>query len=236
MSSTTHHAETLGDLVARDPGAGTLFEQLGIDYCCSGRRTLAEACSQHGLDPDTIVVVLDAVRAGRSRPQPEEHDVAGASISGLCDHIVQAHHEPLRTELPRIADLLATVVRVHGAAGHPELLDLQRTFLGMQSELVKHIDAEEQILFPACRALDSIDSRAGVDDPLLAHLEDDHAAVGAALCALRELSGGYDADAALCGTHRRLLRSLQALETDLHQHLHEENNLLFRHVRTSRAA
>jgi iron-sulfur cluster repair protein YtfE (RIC family) len=32
---------------------------------------------------------------------------------------------------------------------------------------------------------------------------------------------------ALCNTHRALLDGLDALELDLHQHVHEENNILF---------
>lgn len=233
--STIDHAATLGGLVARDPSAGTLFEQLGIDYCCGGRRTLAEACAPRGLDAETVAVMLDALHAGRGRPRPDEHDVARASITELCDHIVIAHHERLRTELPQIAELLDTVVRVHGA-DHPELLDLRRLFTGMRNELEEHLAVEERTLFPACRALDIVGGHGTLDDDLLASLQDGHAATGDALRALRELSGGYETDAALCGTHRRLLQALRALETELHQHVHEENNVLFARVRARIAA
>jgi iron-sulfur cluster repair protein YtfE (RIC family) len=61
---------------------------------------------------------------------------------------------------------------------------------------------------------------------VIALLEDDHEATGDALSALRELCGGYDRERALCATHRTLLGSLRALELDLHQHVHEENNVL----------
>ena len=50
-------------------------------------------------------------------------------------------------------------------------------------------------------------------------------------CALRDLSGDYDAEHALCGTHRALLEALAAFELDLHQHIHEENNVLLPRVR-----
>jgi regulator of cell morphogenesis and NO signaling len=44
---------------------------------------------------------------------------------------------------------------------------------------------------------------------------------------LRELSGGYATADALCATHRTLLEGLHGLDLDLHQHVHEENNILF---------
>jgi len=45
---------------------------------------------------------------------------------------------------------------------------------------------------------------------------------------LHALSGGYDLGSALCNTHRATLAGLRELELDLHQHIHEENNILFR--------
>lgn len=226
--SAVDPGDLVGDLVVRDPGAATLFEQLGIDYCCGGRRTLAEACAQRGLDAVTVAAVLE----GRSRA-PEtgtEHDVARSSIGELCDHIVSAHHERLREELPQIAQLIGTVVRVHGA-GHPELADVQRVFAGMRTELEAHLDVEERELFPRCRRLEEPGAGAGPDEGLLALLEHEHEATGDALLALRELTGGHDRGRALCGTHRRLLDALRALERDIHQHVHEENNVLFGKVR-----
>lgn len=229
------HAATLGDLVLDQPAAAALFERLGLDYCCGGRRTLEQACGQRGLDATTVRVLLAALRDEPATPSLDHHDVARCSISELCDHIVARHHEPLRTDLAHISELLATVVRVHGK-GHPELLDLQRLFATTRSELEIHLRLEEHTLFPACRTLDQHGDASAFDEGLLVLLEDDHATTGDALYALRELSGGYDTDQALCGTHRALLQSLRALELDLHQHVHEENNVLFPRVRERVAA
>lgn len=56
----------------------------------------------------------------------------------------------------------------------------------------------------------------------------DHAKTGDALAVPRELTGGYGAGHACCSsTHRTLLEARRGFELDLHQHVHEENNLLF---------
>jgi regulator of cell morphogenesis and NO signaling len=44
---------------------------------------------------------------------------------------------------------------------------------------------------------------------------------------MRELTDGYDLEQAMCNTHRATLDGLHELELDLHQHIHEENNVLF---------
>lgn len=222
--------DTLADLVVAKPGRARLFEQLQLDYCCGGTRTLGEACAQRGLDTSTVATLIAAIDAEPDGAH-ETHDVTRASIGELCDHVVTAHHDRMRRELPLIADLTATVVRVHGVQ-HPELVDLQRVFTAMRTDLEAHMLLEEDTLFPACRATEAGTMR-GVDDELLAEHEADHVEVGQALEALRELSGGYGAKRALCGTHRALLESLHDLEIDLHQHVHEENNILFPRVRAA---
>jgi regulator of cell morphogenesis and NO signaling len=229
---TIDHTSALGDIVLQQPRAAALFERLSLDYCCGGHVTLEQACRQRGLDAMTVATLLHALADESADPELEIHDVARASIPELCDHIVTRHHELLRRELPRINDVLDTVVRVH-ATTHPELHDLQRLFAGVRNDLEAHMHTEEETLFPACRALDG---DGALDPGLLELLEHDHAATGDALCALRELAGGYATEAALCGTHRSLLRALRAFELDMHQHVHEENNVLFPRVRARIAA
>lgn len=232
---TIEPTDKLGDLVADDPRRARLFEQLGLEYCCGGRRTLEEACAQRGLDPETVVAVLKGLQDDATASWSTGHDIARASIPELCDHIVQVHHDRLRRELPHISDLLSRVVRVHGD-GQRELHDLQRLFAGMRDELEGHLGIEEETLFPACRALDAADGAIEFDEALLVLHETEHEEVGDALAALRELTGGYGIEHALCGTHRALLQSLRELEFQLHQHVHEENNVLFPRVRERLAA
>lgn len=221
---------SLGQLVAEQPTRAEVFERLRLDYCCSGEQTLTQACQRRGLDADTVCRLLEALEdAQLQRWRSEGHDWRRASIAELCDHIVAAHHDKLRTELPRIGELLDTVVRVHGAQHH-ELHDLRRLFTGLRRELGSHMASEERTVFPACRAAEA-DQRA-VDERLLTAHEREHSETGDTLTALRELSHDYNSAAALCGTHRRLLEALQHLELDLHQHIHEENNILFPRART----
>lgn len=233
--SATDVAATIGSIAFDQPDAAALFERLGLDYCCGGNRTLEEACTQRGLDAATVGVMLDALGGETATGRPEGHDLRGASIDELCDHIVTRHHGPLHADLDRISHLLATVTRVHGET-HQELFDLERLFGGLRGELEHHLNLEEESLFPACRELDVAGAAPAFGDDLLELLEDAHSSTGDALSTLRELSHGYRPEAALCSTHRLLLDALHAFEVDMHQHVHEENNVLFPRVRERLAA
>ena len=41
----------IGDIVAKQPRAGAVFERLQIDYCCEGKLALGVACEGVKADP-----------------------------------------------------------------------------------------------------------------------------------------------------------------------------------------
>jgi regulator of cell morphogenesis and NO signaling len=232
MSPTIDSGSTLGTLAAEQPRRIALFERLRLDYCCGGSTRLADACARRGLDVDSVREQIEAVDRDGLRPdQPmPEWRPRDATVGELCEHVVSVHHERMREEMPRISELLETVVRVHGA-DHPDLEMVARTFASLRNELEKHIEEEELVLFPVCRGLEqgSVDP-AGVEPGLVDRHRTEHEAVGRRLDSLRELAGGYELSQALCSTHRSLLERLQRFEADLHRHVHEENNVLLDRV------
>lgn len=209
--------QSLGDLVLERPSAGRVLERLGLDYCCGGRRSLREACVERGLDADTVAVVLD------HEPEPvavESKDWMSEPLAELCTHIVDQHHVRLRWELPRLSELAERAASVHGEK-QPQLHDVRDELEQLRGELEEHIDEEERELFPR------LASGGTLEPAQVERLRHEHDSVGERLHRLRRLTGDYATDAALCSTHRALLQGLHGLELDLHQHVHEENNILF---------
>ena len=58
-------------------------------------------------------------------------------------------------------------------------------------------------------------------------MEHEHDSAGKALRAMRFASGAYVAPEGACASYQALYRVLGEFETDLHQHIHLENNILF---------
>src|SRR6478672_3716457 len=137
----------VGQLVADRPSRSVLFERLGIDYCCGGKRPLRDACARKGLDPEGVLRELtsyDEVAATEN-----EIEWANAPITALTDHVVATYHASLREGLPRLSLLIEKVARAHGEK-HPELLRLREVFASFQSDLEIHMLKEERVLFPLC--------------------------------------------------------------------------------------
>lgn len=211
-------SRSLAELVLERPASARVLERLGLDYCCGGDRSLVEACAEQDLDPATVAVLLDLdvepVSTG------EWTDWTAVPLTELCAHIVETHHGRLRSDLPRLDTLAERAATAHGDV-RPELHELRKELTRLRRELEEHIAEEERELFPALAAGQTIDHSE------LERLRGEHETTGARLRRLRELAGGYKTDEALCNTHRTLLQGLHELELDVHQHVHEENNILF---------
>jgi regulator of cell morphogenesis and NO signaling len=57
--------ETLNDLVARDGRALPVLHRYGLDTCCGGSLTLAEAARRHDLELRELVAALAAAQGER---------------------------------------------------------------------------------------------------------------------------------------------------------------------------
>lgn len=219
---------TVGELVAERPDRARVFDQLGIDYCCGGRETLAAACAKRGLSPEAVLAELE--NAAEPAGAVEEVPPGSLTLTALCDHIVQRHHATLREALPRLHELAAKVAKVHGEA-HPDLAEVRDVFDELWIELENHMEKEERVLFPACRQLEATlrpaDLPSGPLAPAVARMEEEHTDAGEALALLRSLTRDYAPPPDACASYRSLLDGLHALEADLHQHIHKENNILF---------
>jgi len=98
-----------------------------------------------------------------------------------------------------------------------------------------HMMKEEMVLFPYMIHLEGAVTR---DEPApaapfgtvknpVAMMVHEHDSAGEALRALRQASRGYTAPEDACLSFKTLFNALAEFETDLHQHIHLENNILF---------
>ncbi|HOS43496.1 MAG TPA: hemerythrin domain-containing protein, partial [Armatimonadota bacterium] len=92
-----------------------------------------------------------------------------------------------------------------------------------------HLTKEETVVFPAiARVVGGQRDDAAVTG---AHeLEDEHEAAGALLHEMHHLTDDFTVPDDACATYEALYRDLQALEQDIHRHIHLENNVLFPRV------
>ena len=45
----------IGDLVAQDYRAASVFKKYGIDFCCQGNKTIHDACEKKNIDSRVVL-------------------------------------------------------------------------------------------------------------------------------------------------------------------------------------
>jgi len=220
-------SKTLAQIVNENHKAAAIFEKYDLDFCCKGKRSLETACAERQLPAETIADELNAV-LNSNGSAPIEFDTL--SLSALVDHIVLTHHDYTRKALPQIFNYLAKVSSKHGDR-HSELYKIFEKFSELKDEMEMHLQKEELILFPRIIELEKANqnsqrSTLSLQIPITV-MEDEHEHAGNLFKEIRSLSDNYNPPADACTTYRLSFTALQALEADLHQHIHLENNILF---------
>jgi regulator of cell morphogenesis and NO signaling len=229
MSFTTR--TRVGEIAAANPGAKKVLEEAGVDYCCGGAKSLNEACMHTGISAEEL---LRRLQENRQQMGPQEANWGRAPLADLTKHILEKHHNYVRRAVPRVTALLAKVKARHGE-GHPELAAIEKEFLRLGEEMYAHMQKEEQILFPYIEKLErATEGREQLEPPFFQTVRHpvhvmmkERDSAGQALHEMRRLSSGYKTPAEACGSYREAYRSLEEFESDMHAHVHLENNILF---------
>ena len=224
-------SQTVREIALENPASIRVFEAFGIDYCCGGRRPLAEACAAKNISVDTVIAALESGSEGEAILS---EDWTAKSLGSLVAHIVNTHHAYVRRELPRLAELAGKVVNRHGDT-RLELPKIQSKVAQISEELTEHLAKEEVVLFPYVTKLERAKAEGiampqgcfGTVASPIAMMTQEHDAAGALIAEIRQLSSDYTTPLGACPTFHAFYAGLREFEQDLHQHIHLENNILF---------
>jgi len=209
---------TLAELAVKRPAASRVFHRHGLDFCCHGNRALEEACGERGLLPASLMEEI----ANEERLCGELPVWETRPLSQIVSHIVNHYHARLREELPLLIEMAERVEKVHG--GKPSCpRGLADHLNSMHAAVLEHLAKEEVILFPTIVA--GRGARASMPIHMMEVEHQDH---GESLKKTRELTADLTIPAEACATWSALYLRLQQFEAELMEHIHLENNVLFR--------
>lgn len=222
--------QTLASIVTQHHETVPILEKYHLDFCCKGKRTLSQACTEKGLTIEEIIKELEvSVHSKDTMNIP----FTEMNAEQLIRHILLHHHFYVRQSMPAIEDHLTKVATKHGDR-FPYMKTVLQLFTLLKTELSLHMQKEEVILFPRIKEIESFVKYAlkkevnqGYIANPVAVMESEHDDAGNAMEQIRILTSDYTAPADACTTFRVVLEELKAFEEDLHQHVHLENNLLF---------
>jgi regulator of cell morphogenesis and NO signaling len=222
----------INDFIAEDVRRTGIFEELEIDACCGGHRTLAVACAEKGIDPEDLLNRLTAI-IPESDPVASVTEGMEGSLSDAVNHLLETHHANLKETLPRLTTLLDKVIDTH-AARHPELTTIHEIFGNITASLKSHLLKEEQDLFPMIKQIDSSD---GATEPNLETLQnpirvllEENERILSLFERMRATTRNFNVPEDGCESYRLLYTGLDEIEIDTLSHFQKEKDILFPQV------
>lgn len=227
----------IGDIVADFPKAIDIFKKYQIDFCCGGNRPLGDALKELNIDETEMLNILNSEYESFQSSMNTDIDWRTASYSQLIDYVMGKHHTFLQNELPALGQLVSKILRVHGEH-HQELNRVHRLYNNLRTELESHLIKEEEVLFPIIKQYELEPTPEKLTKALktIEELESEHTGAGDVLKELRKITEQYKAPADACPTYHKTYERLEELESDMFQHIHLENNILFPRLQALKGA
>ena len=222
---------TIGEIVAEDYRAASVFENYKIDFCCNGNNNLVDVCNSKNIDPEKLINEINLIlQSNRSQAQ----DYQSWPLDLLTDYIEKKHHRYVEQRIPEIKQYLDKLCKVHGE-NHQELFEVKELFNQSAEQLTMHMKKEELILFPVIRKMTLARLKnekispapfGTVENPIQMMMNE-HSNEGDRFYKIEELTNEFKVPSDGCNTYMVTLSMLKEFQEDLHIHIHLENNILF---------
>jgi regulator of cell morphogenesis and NO signaling len=225
MSTKINTEPTIGEIVANDFRAASMFKEAGIDFCCGGNKSLTEACKEKGADESHLIQQLETLA---QTPVIGAMNFKEWELGFLSDYIMNTHHKFVLKNLPELVFYTQKIANVHGDH-HPELIEVESLFAKINEELLQHLKNEEEVLFPAIKEAEK-NASASVKSIIVSEItrmKGEHEFAGGAMDKINVLTNNYLIPEDACNTYKVSLKLLEQFEDDLHIHVHLENNILY---------
>ncbi len=225
-------AQSIREIILNQPSSAKVFHRFDIDLCLQADLSLERACQEQQLSVDQVLEKLADAEAQEEGGLALDPD--SIPLARLIQHIVRIHHHCVRQEIPRLAQMASKVAAMRSDRA-PELTRVAELIEKLRGEMHAHIEKEEQILFPCIAQMDRESIVAyppahacfqSVAYPILM-MEQEHESADHIVAELMQLTNNCEPPTWACMTHIALFSALREFESDLRQHVHLENDILF---------
>jgi regulator of cell morphogenesis and NO signaling len=216
---------SISKLVVDLPPSMLFFDRWNIDYCFQGQLTLASAAEAAGLELAEVLSELRRLNQQTAAPNWNER-----TLTELIGHLSKVHHAFTARSLTGLRPAVTKVLLTHGPV-YDFLSFLSEATEGLFANLERHMDQENDVLFPMILKLDRSGEVPTELKAIYLDLEGEHIEIGDHFRLVREITADYKAPDDACTTLRALYSGLMELEKDMKVHIHLENNVLLPRVR-----
>lgn len=220
--------DTVDQIVTGNLTAARVLTRSGIDLCSDGRKSLKTVCAEANISYARLrrqIRRAELCRAARLA------DVRSVGLDELTVFMERHDHFHIYEDILFIKSNVARLLRLYGKR-HPELEEINQTFMDLTAHLTVHMGHEEHILFPYIRKMAKCGKRIrsgkfkSVGSPI-ALMAADHEAEHETLRKLNDLTHHYSPPCEQASIFQVTYQALAQFERDVRAHIRLENEVLF---------
>ncbi len=219
------------DIVRENISTSKVFFHYGIDYCCNGTITLAEAIKDLEVDMNTVI---NELKKHLSDNLPSEENMHLMMPDELIEIIKDKHHGYLHLNLPLIHESGQIAVRENPKEAKV-LVDLLSAFVELRDSLNKNIFKEDNIIFPyILNITEAYKNDLKIDiapfrkiTNALNFMELENNKTHMLMSKIRTLSNNYLAEPSSSKICKLFYSKLKEMEEEIYIHLYIQNHTLF---------
>lgn len=222
--------QTIGQIAHSEPAAIEVFQALGIQYCCHGQQEIDSASNAAGISVSELVA---KVHQAKEVSYGSKDRWVDPILEALILHLVRSRESLVDTELPHIA-LLARSLAQCGDRVQPNAVELAMVVEALAREVESHLAKEKTLLFPVIQKIELayVGKSVRAVRPKMFHrsvgkMVHQHEEIGYLLSAAHRLTDGYNGASSSCAPYRDLCEKLKAVDREIREEVHLENNVLF---------
>lgn len=233
-------AENVSDLVSKNYVYAAVLHYFGIDFYNHTHQTLAQTCSEKGIDATMLIKQLEGAVSKKANSvlhssQKTVQDIARYPVELVIDYLKHSHRVFMRRSLPYMSKLVADCDSDGFAIQYKSIIeDLKIAFPLFAEDFIHHIFEEEDSLFDYITLLDNAFydkipmtkvfypmQEHSISRFLRQHQQDDDEMKG-----IRELTNNYQITAKTPLLIKVLYSELKDFEEELQLHADIENRIL----------
>jgi len=225
----------LADVILHDHTLVPIINRFGI-HLGFGDDSIAEICRHQHLNIDFFVTILNAFHDTHYFPKEQLQNFPSALI---IDYLRKAHHYFLEEKVPEISILIDKMAEEYPLDKTTSNL-ISNFFKDYTEELKKHIQREEDTIYPYVLQLEEAVSKSRIDKELfkkisnypISDYEAEHENIEEKLFDLKNILIKYLPEPKNDKPGYRLLRELFTLEKELNEHARIEDLIMVPKVKT----
>jgi regulator of cell morphogenesis and NO signaling len=195
-----------------------------------GDSSIANICQKKKINTDFFLTILNSFHDSQYL---DKHSEQNFSATQLIDYLQQTHNYYLKNKIPEIECLISEML-TKAEVDKASYDILQKFFEEYKTELVKHIDREEKLVYPYVIDLENAVQSNSVTPSLFSSIEEysitsyqaEHESVEEKLRDLKNIIIKYLPPSEQQQSRYKLLKELTVLEKDLNDHANIEDLIL----------